>query len=111
MLIYCGKPPHTLDQGPRSLPQVDERGGRGRQVAKSRLPALIVGWRSDGRGSFLGLAFFRLVAPPIQPRVVELFPGMGCMVPQPFATGGNQSYPEFWTVSGGPRYPGYLPRQ
>jgi hypothetical protein len=60
MLIYCGKPPppHTLDRGPRSLPQVDERGGRGRQVAKSRLPALIVGWRSDGRGSFLGLAFF-----------------------------------------------------
>jgi hypothetical protein len=30
------------------------------------------------------------------------------MVPQPFAIGGNQSYPEFWVVTGDPRYPGYL---
>jgi hypothetical protein len=54
-----------LDRGPRPLPWVDERGGRGRQVAKSCLPVLIVGWRSDGRGSFLGLVLFRLVAPPL----------------------------------------------
>jgi hypothetical protein len=27
-------------------------------VAKSHLPMLIIGWRSDGRGSFLGLVFF-----------------------------------------------------
>jgi hypothetical protein len=30
------------------MPQVDEKGGRGKQVAKSRLPVLIVGRRSDG---------------------------------------------------------------
>jgi hypothetical protein len=29
-----------FDQGPRSLPRVDERGGRRRQVVKSRLPVL-----------------------------------------------------------------------
>jgi hypothetical protein len=40
MLIHCRKPPGTFDWGPRSLPQVDERGGRGRQVMKSRLPML-----------------------------------------------------------------------
>jgi hypothetical protein len=30
------------------MPQVNERGRRGKQVAKSSLPALIIGWRSDG---------------------------------------------------------------
>jgi hypothetical protein len=48
MLIRYGEPPDTFDQGPESLPWVIERGGRGRKVVKSRLPALIVGWRSDG---------------------------------------------------------------
>jgi hypothetical protein len=33
---------------------------------------------------------------------------MVCMVPQPFAAGRTQSYPEFWVVTGGPRYPGYF---
>jgi hypothetical protein len=33
--------------------------------------------------------------------------GMGCMVPQPFATGGSRSYPKFWAITGGPWYPGY----
>jgi hypothetical protein len=28
--------------------------------------------------------------------------GMGCMVPQPFATGGSRSYPKFWAITGGP---------
>jgi hypothetical protein len=37
-----------LDRGPRSRPLVDERGGRGRQVVKSHMSMLIVGWRSDG---------------------------------------------------------------
>jgi hypothetical protein len=36
-----------FDRGPGSLPWVIERGGRGRDVVKSCLPALIVGWRSD----------------------------------------------------------------
>jgi hypothetical protein len=33
---------------------------------------------------------------------------MGCMVPQSFATGGNRSYPEFWTVTGDLWFPGYF---
>jgi hypothetical protein len=48
MFICYGKPPGTFAQGPGSLPRVDESGGWGRQVVKSRLSALIVGWRSDG---------------------------------------------------------------
>jgi hypothetical protein len=106
-LSICGMPPNTHDRRPRSLPWVDERGERGRRVVKSRLPVLIIGWRSDDRGSFSGLVLFRLVAPLLQPGVVGPFPGMWCMVPQPFAVGGNRSYPEFWAVTGGPRYPGY----
>jgi hypothetical protein len=58
-------------------------------VVKLCLPVLIAGWRSDGHGSFSGLVLFRLVAPPLQPGVVGLFPSMGCMVPQLFTTGGN----------------------
>jgi hypothetical protein len=37
-----------------------------------------------------------------------LFPGTRCMVPQPFTAGGNRSYPEFWAITGGPHYPGYI---
>jgi hypothetical protein len=48
MLIRCGKPLGVFDLGLGSLPRVDERGGMDRQVVKSRLPALIIGWRSDG---------------------------------------------------------------
>jgi hypothetical protein len=29
------------------------------------------------------------------------------MIPQPFVAGGNWSYPDFWAVTGDPRYPGY----
>jgi hypothetical protein len=29
------------------------------------------------------------------------------MVPQPFAVGGNQSYSDFWAITGEPLYPGY----
>jgi hypothetical protein len=64
-------------------------------VVKSRLPVLIIGRRSDGRRSFLGLDLFRLVAPPLQPRVVGPFPDTGCMDPQLFAARGNRSYSEF----------------
>jgi hypothetical protein len=77
-------------------------------VVKSRLPVLIIRWRSDGRGPFIGLVLFRLVAPPLQPEVVGSFPGMGCMVPQSFAAGGNQSYPDFWAITSVPRYLGYI---
>jgi hypothetical protein len=36
------------DREPGSMPGVDERGERGRQVVKSCLPTQILGWRSDG---------------------------------------------------------------
>jgi hypothetical protein len=32
---------------------------------------------------------------------------MGCMVFQPFAAGGNQSYLEFLVITGHPQYRGY----
>jgi hypothetical protein len=32
---------------------------------------------------------------------------MRCMVPQPFAAGGNRSYLDFWAVTDDPQYPGY----
>jgi hypothetical protein len=80
-------------------------------VAKSRLLAPIVGWRSDGRGSFPGLVLFNLVTPPLKPEGVGAFPDTGCMVPQLFATRRNRSYLEFYAVTSSPRYPGYLPRQ
>jgi hypothetical protein len=59
-------------------------------------------------GSFPGLVLFRLVLPHLQSGVVGPFHGMGCMVPQSFAIGGNRSYLEFWAVTGGPRYLGYI---
>jgi hypothetical protein len=43
MLIRYGKLPGVFDRGPGSLTRVNERGGMGRQVVKSRLPALKVG--------------------------------------------------------------------
>jgi hypothetical protein len=48
------------------------------------------------------------VAPYLQLGVVGSLPDMGCMVLQPFAARGNRSYPEFWAVTGGLRYPGYI---
>jgi hypothetical protein len=48
MFIHCGKPPDVFDRRPGSPPRVDKRGGMGRQVVKSLLPVLIIGWRSDG---------------------------------------------------------------
>jgi hypothetical protein len=32
---------------------------------------------------------------------------MGCMVPQPLATGGNRPYLDLWAVTDDPQYPGY----
>jgi hypothetical protein len=31
----------------------------------------------------------------------------GVWFPNRFATGGNWSYPDYWSVTGDPRYPGY----
>jgi hypothetical protein len=105
MLICYGDPQGMFDPGPGSLPRLIKRGGRTRQVVKSHLPELIIGWRCDG-GSFLRLILFRLVAHPLQPGVVGSFAVMGYMVPQPFVAGVNRSYLEFWAVIAGPWYPG-----
>jgi hypothetical protein len=32
---------------------------------------------------------------------------MGCMVPEPFATGVNWSYLDFWAITDNLQYPGY----
>jgi hypothetical protein len=37
------------------------------------MPAPIVGWKKHKRGLLLGLVIFRLVAPPLQLGVVELY--------------------------------------
>jgi hypothetical protein len=40
--------------------------------------------------------------------VVESFSDTGCTIPLPFTAGENRLYLEFWVVTGGPRYPGYI---
>jgi hypothetical protein len=40
-LLIHGKPPSTIDKGPGSLPRADKREGKGGQVVKSCLLALI----------------------------------------------------------------------
>jgi hypothetical protein len=52
-----GKPPGTLDQGLGSLPWVNESGGKGRQVVKSRPPALNRRVENWWRGRSTGLIF------------------------------------------------------
>jgi hypothetical protein len=54
---------------------------------------LIVGWGNDDADHFIKMSLFRSVGPSLQPREVGLFLGIGCMVPQPYAAGGNRSYP------------------
>jgi hypothetical protein len=34
-------------------------------------------------------------------------PSTGCVVPQPFAAGGNQPYLDFWAITSDPWYPRY----
>jgi hypothetical protein len=87
--LLC-RAPGTLDWGPGSLPWVDKRGRKGRQVVKSYLPALNHRVENRWRVWSSGLIFFMFVAPPLQPEVVGPFPGMGSMVPQLFAIGGNR---------------------
>jgi hypothetical protein len=47
-LIRFGEPPGMFDQGPGSLPRVVEGDRRDRQVVKSCVVVLIVGWISEG---------------------------------------------------------------
>jgi hypothetical protein len=49
----------------------------GRQVVKSYLPTLIIGWRSDGVDYSQDLILFRLVAPPLHPGVAGLISWYG----------------------------------
>jgi hypothetical protein len=94
-----------FDQRPESLPQAGERGGKGRQVAKSYSPMLNRRVVNRRRGWSSELILFRLVAFPLQPIVVGPFPSMRCMVPKLFVTGGNRLDTRFfWAVTGGPRY-------
>jgi hypothetical protein len=58
-------------------------------VVKSYPPTLIVGWRYDDTSHFTEISLFMLMDPSLQPREVGFFPGMGWMVPQPYAAGGN----------------------
>jgi hypothetical protein len=44
-----------------------------RQVAKSCMPAPIVGWKKCKRGLLSGLVIFRLVTPPLQAGVVGFY--------------------------------------
>jgi hypothetical protein len=52
-----------------------------RQVMKSCLPTPIVGWKKHKYGLLQGLVLFRLVAPPLQPGVVGLYPVWGVWFP------------------------------
>jgi hypothetical protein len=52
------------------------------------------------------LVVFRLVGLPLQPIDVGLFPGIGCMVPQPYAAGGSRSYPDVLGCTQRPIVPG-----
>jgi hypothetical protein len=49
-----------------------------------------------------GISFFEVGGPSYSAWSGGAIYNMGCMVPQPFAAGGNQSYQEFWAVTGDP---------
>jgi hypothetical protein len=78
----------------------------GRQLVKSCLPTPIVVWKSERVDHSWDL-FFLGWWPLLFSLEWWVLSGMGCMVPQPFVTGGNRSYPKFWVVTGYPLYPGY----
>jgi hypothetical protein len=60
--------------------------------------------RKDWCGLLPGLLLFRLVVPPLRRYTIS---GMGYLIPQSFAVGGNWSYLDFWVVTSGPWYSGY----
>jgi hypothetical protein len=102
-LSIVGSPRACLTRG---LDRWERREGQiGGEIPSARANPRVEKW---WHGSFPRLVLFRLVDLPLQPGVVGLFSGMGCMVLQPFATWGNRSYPEFWVVIGDPQDPGYI---
>jgi hypothetical protein len=88
---------------------VPGRGGRQNgQTGGEILPAHV--YHNEGKrmcGLFLGILLFLVGGPSSSARSGGAISSMGCVVPQPFAAGGNQSYLELWTIIGGPCYPGY----
>jgi hypothetical protein len=65
------------------------------------------GEREDRNGFGLGLVLFRLVAPPLQPGVVEPYPVRGAWFHSRLPLEGTESYSEFWAVTSGLWYPRY----
>jgi hypothetical protein len=55
----------------------------------------------------LEFSSFWVGRPASSARSGEAISSMGCMVPQPFAAGRNQSYTNFWAITSDPRFPGY----
>jgi hypothetical protein len=107
MLIRCKKPPVVFDWRPsRALSWVEEGGKSGRQVVKSCLPAPIIGWKIEGVDRSQDLFFFGW-APSSLAWSGGALSSMKYMVPQSFAIGENQSYPQFRSVTGDPQYLGY----
>jgi hypothetical protein len=72
---------------PGSLPGQGER-GTGGSVLRFYLPRS-TRWCAIDDMDCSRDYYFRWVAPPLQSGVVGALSGMGYMVPQPFATGGN----------------------
>jgi hypothetical protein len=80
-------------------------------VVKSHLPMLIVGWRSDGRGSFLGLVLFKVGCPSSlawSGGAISWYRVYGSPV---ICHCRELIVSRILVITGGPRYPGYLPRQ
>jgi hypothetical protein len=50
---------------------------------------------------------FEVGGPSSSTRIGGAISDTWCMIPQPFAAGGNRSYPDFWVITADPRYPGY----
>jgi hypothetical protein len=55
-------------------------------------------------------SFFYVGGPSSSTRSSRTISCTGYLVPQPFATGGNRSYPYFWAIASDPWYPGYETR-
>jgi hypothetical protein len=92
----------------RALPKVKEAAGMGKPVAKSCLPVLIIGWKSEGKDHYQGYFFLGLWHLFFSPKWWVHVLVQGVWFPSRLPLEGNWSYPEFWAVTGDPWYPGYL---
>jgi hypothetical protein len=61
----------------------------------------------DQYGSLSDLILFYVSSPSSSTEKGGAISGTGCMVPQSSAGGGNQSYLDFWVITGDPWYLGY----